>query len=249
MAGLQISDCRAGVIEVVLSRPPHNLLTTQMCAELTELLTQPPAKAHLLRFRATGTWFCGGRERAGATAGELVAEARTLVGLHRAMRASSLITVTEIQANAAGFGVGLIAASDVAITVADAEFSFPEVGIDLAPALVLAWLPRVIGEREAFWHTATAEPITAHRALQLGLVNEVVDSPEALEKSAAERITALQARNPRIHAEIKAMLRAFDGLDERGALEASVDRLVVGALRRDEITPAGGQTHRSKNSP
>ena len=37
------------------------------------------------------------------------------------------------------------------------RFYFPEVGIGLAPALVLAWLPRLIGERQAFWLTATGE--------------------------------------------------------------------------------------------
>src|SRR5262249_15548931 len=87
---------------------------------------------------------------------------------------------------------------------------------------------------EAFWLTATAEPVTAHRALDLGLVNEVVDGPEQLKKSAAERIAALRRRNPRIHAEIKTLLRAFDGRDAMDALESSAERPVVGALRRGE---------------
>lgn len=234
MTDLRIGDCRAGVIEVVFDRPPDNLLTMEMCAQFTELLNRPPADAHVLRLRATGSMFCGGRERAGVTAGDLAAESRTLVGLHRAMRQSRLVTVTEVQAHAAGFGVGLIAASDVAIAVAGAQFWFPEVGIDLAPAVVLAWLPAVIGQREAFWLTATAERITADRAQRLGLVNDVVNGPDELEKSAVERITALRARNPRIHAEIKSLLRAFESLDQGQALDSSVDRLVVGALRRTE---------------
>ena len=114
--------------------------------------------------------------------------------LHQALRSSPLVTIAEIHGDAAGFGVGLIAACDVAIAVSDAHFSFPEVGINLAPALVLAWLPRVVDER----------------------------------------VSALRARNPRIHSEIKDLLRAFRSIDEDQALELSVDRLVVGALRRGE---------------
>lgn len=239
MPGLHIGDCRAGVIEVVLDHPPENLLTMEMCAQFTKLLRDPPADAHVLRLRAMGAMFCGGRERAGVTAGDLVTESRIVVGLHRAMRQSPLVTVTEVHGDAAGFGVGLIAASDVAIAVADARFSFPEVGMDLAPALVLAWLPGVIGEREAFWLTATAERMTADRAQRLGLVNEVVDGPNELRKAAAARITALRTRNPRIHTDIKSLLRAFDPLDEDRALEASVDRLVVGVLRRGESSDSG----------
>ncbi len=136
----------------------------------------------------------------------------------------------------------MLAACDVAVAVADARFYFPEVGINLAPALVLAWLPRVIGERNAFWLTATGEPITAARALELGLINEVVADPNELTKAVGERVAALRGRNPRIHAEIKDMLRAFRSLDEDQALELSIDRLVVGALRRGEAVAAHQQS-------
>jgi enoyl-CoA hydratase/carnithine racemase len=124
------------------------------------------------------------------------------------------------------------------VAVSGASLWFPEVGIDLAPALVLAWLPRIVGERHAFWLTATGESISAARAMELGLLNEVVSSPEALAKDVQARVDALRTRNPRIHGEIKDMLRAFRSLDEDQALELSVDRLVVGALRRGEsVTP------------
>jgi len=68
----------------------------------------------------------------------------------RPLRCTRLVTVTEVRGDAAGFGVGVLAACDVAVAEAGARFFFPEVGIGLAPAVVLAWLPRVVGEREAF---------------------------------------------------------------------------------------------------
>ena len=242
MAGLDVKAVSDGVLEAVVDRPPHNLLTVEMCAELTELLRKPPADAHVLRLRTAGEVFCLGRERAGSTPGDLVSETRTLVELHKALRTSELVTVAEIHGDAAGFGVGLIGACDVAIAVADAHFSFPEVGINLAPALVLAWLPRVVGERNAFWLTATGERITASQAQEMGLVNEVVSGADALAKEVTERISALRARNPRINAEIKDLLRAFRSLDEDQALEHSIDRLVVGALRRGEPSAAIGNS-------
>jgi methylglutaconyl-CoA hydratase len=234
MGELAFSTPADGVIDVVIDRPPDNLLTVGLCAELTELLLNPPPGAHVLRLRAAGEVFCLGRERAGATPAELRAETRTLVGLHRALRDTPLVTVAEVNGDAAGFGVGVLAACDVAVAVSSASLWFPEVGIDLAPALVLAWLPRIVGERQAFWLTATGESISAARAMELGLLNEVVSSPELLAKDVQARVDALRTRNPRIHGEIKDMLRAFRSLDEDQALELSVDRLVVGALRRGE---------------
>jgi methylglutaconyl-CoA hydratase len=234
MGELDVTSPADGVVEVVVNRPPDNLLTVELCAELTELLLSPPAGAHVLRLRSTGAVFCLGRERAGSTPGDLRSETQTLVRLHRALRATPLVTIAEVHGDAAGFGVGVLAACDVAVAVSGASLWFPEVGIDLAPALVLAWLPRLVGERQAFWLTATGERISATRALELGLVTEVVDSAEALAEEARTRVDALRSRNPRIHAEIKDMLRACRDLDEDQALELSVDRLVVGALRRGD---------------
>jgi methylglutaconyl-CoA hydratase len=234
MGALAVSSPAAGILDVVIDRPPDNLLTVELCAELTELLLAPPPDAHVLRLRSVGEAFCLGRERAGSTPAELRAETQILVGLHRALRDTPLVTVAEIHGDAAGFGVGIIAACDVSVAVSDATLSFPEVGIDLAPALVLAWLPRLVGERQAFWLTATGEAITAARAAELGLINEVVSGPDVLAKNVAARIDALRRRNPRIHGEIKDLLRAFRSLDEDQALDGSVDRLVVGALRRGE---------------
>ena len=241
MSGLKVTTPADGVLDVELDRAPDNLMTVALCAELTALLLTPPADAHVLRLRAAGEVFCLGRERPAATAGDLRAESVVLVGLHNALRTSPLVTVAQVHGHAAGFGAGMVAACDVAVATEDAEFWFPEVGIDLAPAIVLAWLPRVVGEREAFWLTATGEHLPARRAKHLGLVNEVVADGAALEAEVGRRVTALRARSPRVHAEIKDMLRVGRSVDEDTALAVSVDRLVVGGLRRAEGSPTKPQ--------
>jgi methylglutaconyl-CoA hydratase len=240
MSGFTISSPADGIVEVDLDNGPDNLLTIAMCEQLTELLLHPPAGGHVLRLSANGPAFCLGRERAGTTPADLHAETQVLVGVQRALRRTPLVTVAEVQGDAAGFGVGLLAACDVAVATAEARFWFPEIGIGLAPALVLAWLPKVVGERQAFWLTATGEKITATRAVELGLLNAVASSPEDLSKDVDERVAALRERDPRLHTEIREMLQAGRGLDEDQALELSVDRLVVGSLRRlGQIPPTG----------
>jgi methylglutaconyl-CoA hydratase len=235
MAGFSISPVTDGVVVAELDRGPENLWTLADLRELTALLTDPPEGAHVLRVRSVGDAFCLGRERGGTSTapGVVRGEAETLVAVTRAFRSSRLVTVAEVQGDAAGFGVGVLAACDVAVAVADARFSFPEVGIGLAPALVLAWLPRRIGERHAFWLTATGEKITAGRAAELGLLNGFVGSAEELRK-VDERIALLRSRSPRVHADIRDMLRAFGAVGDDQALDMSIDRLVVGSLRRGE---------------
>ncbi|MGY1705130.1 enoyl-CoA hydratase/isomerase family protein [Geodermatophilus sp. SYSU D00697] len=235
MAGLSISPVTDGVVVAEVDRP-DGLWALADVRALTTLLEDPPEGAHVLRIRSAGETFCLGRERGGTNAapGVVRGEAETLVAATRAFRRTRLVTVAEVTGDAAGFGVGVLAACDVAVAVADARFSFPEVGIGLAPALVLAWLPRKVGERQAFWLTATGEQVTASRALELGLLNAVVASGEELRKDVDERVAALRARSPRVHADIKDMLRAFGAVGDDAALDMSVDRLVVGSLRRGE---------------
>ncbi len=227
-------ETAGGVIVAELDRPPQNLFSVDLCHELAAVLDDPPPGAHVLRLRATGDVFCLGRDRGGATPAEVRAEASALAALTRSARRTRLVTVAEVQGDAAGFGVGLIAAFDVAVAVRSASFRFPEVGIGLAPALVLAWLPRVVGRREAFWLTATGGALSAEKAASLGLLNEVVDTRESLTERVDEMVAQLRTRSPRVHADIKDMLRTFGELGDESALEASVDRLVVGSLRRGE---------------
>ena len=234
MTELTVTGPTQGVLVVTLDRPPKNLWTIELCQQLVQLLREPPPGSHVLRLRAAGEVFCLGRDREGASPGELRVEVEVLVAVQRALRTTRLVTVAEVHGDAAGFGVGIVAACDVAVAAEGAQFSFPEIEIDLAPALVLAWLPRVVGERQAFWLTATGETFPAARALELGLLNAVVASRDELKKDVDVRIAALRRRSPRVHTAIRDMVRAFAPLGDDDALEASIDRLVVGSLRRSE---------------
>lgn len=234
MNDLTIHPVDDGVVLVELARPPENLFSIELCGRLADLLDNPPEGAHVVRFRSAGDVFCLGRDRGGATPAEVRAEAEALAGLTRSAQRTRLVTVVEVQGDAAGFGVGLISAFDVSVAVRSASFRFPEVGIGLAPALVLAWLPRVVGRRQAFWLTATAEPLPAERAAELGLLNEVVDDRDLLVKRVDEMVAQLRSRSARVHGDIKDMLRVFADCGDDQALDVSIDRLVVGSLRRGE---------------
>lgn len=234
MSDLTIHPVDDGVVLVELARPPENLFSIELCGRLADLLDDPPEGTHIVRFRSVGDVFCLGRDRGGSTPAEVRAEAEALAGLTRSAQRTRVVTVAEVQGDAAGFGVGLVSAFDVSVAVRSASFRFPEVGIGLAPALVLAWLPRVVGRREAFWLTATAEPLPAERAAELGLLNEVVDDRDLLVKRVDEMVAQLRSRSARVHGDIKDMLRVFGDCGDDQALDVSIDRLVVGSLRRGE---------------
>jgi enoyl-CoA hydratase len=95
-----------------------------------------------------------------------------------------------------GGGIDLIAACDFRYCSRDAKFSLREAKVGIIADLgALQRLPRIIGEGHTRELAYTAGDFDAERALRMGLVNEVFESPEAL--LAGARATARKiADNP-----------------------------------------------------
>ena len=234
--GLQIERPAPAVVVATIARPPDNAFTVEMCRELSSLLTHPPEGAHLLRLRADGPAFCRGREPSpgGAPAARTMVAA--LTDVTRGLAETSLVTIAEVDGDAAGFGVGLVAQCDVAVASSRSRFWFPEVSRALAPALVLSWLPRTVGRRQAFWLTASGSTLGAAEAQQLGLVNFVVE-PAALAARVDEVMATLSQYPAAVHAEIKRDLRDFDQAGPVAAYRMAGDRLLWADVAGD--TAAG----------
>ncbi|MGH7642912.1 MAG: enoyl-CoA hydratase/isomerase family protein [Candidatus Dormibacteria bacterium] len=227
--GIVIQQTRRDEVVVEVSRPPDNSFTVEMCDTLSDLLGQPPQGAHVLRLRAEGEAFCLGRERSATDRPSAQRTVEALVRVTRGLAESTLVTIAEVGGDVAGFGVGLVAHCDVAVASDGARFWFPEVEHDLAPALVLSWLPRVIGQRQAFWLTASAARLSADEAQQLGLVNFVVPAGQLAAKT--DEVVAELVRYPsQVHAQIKSNLRDFGELTQAVAYRAALDRLILSAV-------------------
>jgi methylglutaconyl-CoA hydratase len=228
--GLRI-ETADGVATATLARAPANLLTGAICRALTDLLLRPPPELHVLRLRAEGAVFCLGRERVAEDVGSLRDEVEALVALNLALRDSPVVSVAEVHGDAAGFGVGLAALCDVTVAAASARLWFPEVEIDLAPTVVLSWLPRLVGTKAAVHLAATGRRVDAAEAARLGLVTSVVD-PADLAAVVDAEVERLRGLSPRVHGEIKAFVAHTADLSTDQAYVLATDRLVLGSMAR-----------------
>lgn len=233
-----ITERQGSVVRVTLAAGEENLLDGEACEELAGLLLSPPEGAHVLRLSARGPNFCLGRVRAEETPAGLRNEVRRLVSLLQAFSASPLVSVAEVQGPAAGFGVALVAACDVAIASPAATFSFPEVRLDLAPVVVLSWLPKVVGTKAAFHLAATGGALHPDEALRLGLLTKVTGNPSTLAPEVDGYLAELGQFSPRVHREIKAFLAASEDMTVDQAYELAVDRLVLGSMARRRAEPS-----------
>lgn len=230
--GLDLSLDRDGqVLRATVDRGGDNLMSMAMCEALTGVLRDPPAGCHVLHLRAAGPNFCLGRDRGGRDVDVVKAQATTLVACNRALAEGNLVTVAEVAGDAAGFGVSLAALCDVSVVAPSARFWFPEIDAGLAPAVVLAWLPRVVGRAQAFRLTATGTKVDGDEATRLGLVTKVAKDDGSLGQETEAEIDALLAHPLRAHLEIRGFLAETAALDQPSVDRLAVDRLVLASLR------------------
>jgi len=168
---------RAGdTLTFTLNNPDHeNEVTGAMCdamlAELRREETRPSAR--VLRIRARGKAFCGGRERAGYDAASVRAESERIIEFKRALRPAPLISVAEVQGDAFGFGFGLAIVCDFVYVAESATLGFPEMKSGLAPAAIMAYLGEYALPRFAFPLVLFGDPITPQQAQQIGLISHI----------------------------------------------------------------------------
>ena len=179
---------RSGKVATIwMNRPAvFNAFDEQLIAELSAACAELEADAgvRIVVLGGRGKHFSAGadlnwmKRAAQFTHEQNVEDARKFAGMLRALSGMSKPTIARVQGAALGGGTGLTAACDMAIASDDAVFSTSEVKFGIIPAVISPYVLRAIGPRHALRYFQSAERISAHRALMIGLVGEVVPLAE-----------------------------------------------------------------------
>jgi len=98
-----------------------------------------------------------------------------------ALAALPVPTVAAINGTAAGAGLGIACALDFRIGASGSRYTTAFTGIGLTADSGLSWtLPRLVGEGRARALLLLAEPFTAEQALEMGMLNAVVEAEQVL---------------------------------------------------------------------
>jgi enoyl-CoA hydratase/carnithine racemase len=182
---------------LTLNRPQtRNALTADMLAALQEHLAEFRGHKQIraVIIAAEGQVFSAGHDlkeltahRADADGG--VAFTRRLMGsCSAAMLALAQLpqpVVAAVEGTATAAGCQLVASCDLAVASTTAEFCTPGVHIGLFCSTPMVAISRNVGRKHAMEMLLTGDTITAQEALQMGLINQVVDSGGALEAAMA----------------------------------------------------------------
>lgn len=155
--------------------------------------------------------------------------------LIRAIRTAPKPVVAAVNGVAAGAGASIALACDYRIAVDKVKLSLAFVKVGLVPDSGGLWfLTKMVGAARAWELGASGDPLTAERALELGVVNKVV--PESEFEDAWRTFAKQLATGPtRAYALIKALVNSSTSatLDEQ--LEAEVDAQSQAGATQDHL--------------
>src|SRR3954451_10192168 len=191
--GTVLAEQRGHVLIVTLNRPDArnavNLNLTVGVGEALDVAEADPSVWVVVITGAGDKAFCAGADLKAAAAGEFAHPDERLARWGFAGYVSHAIskpTIAAVNGFALGGGTEIVLASDLAVAVDTAVFGLPEVKRGIYAGAGGAFrLPRQIPQKVAMEAILTGEPLTAQRALELGLINRVVPFERLLDETLA----------------------------------------------------------------
>ena len=197
----------------------RNALSRELIAQLTEAVqrARDDEQARCVILTGAGPVFCAGMDlgelqasvgRKDAGPDSVWNDALHLAKLYDLIYTLPKPTIAAINGSALAGGAGLVTVCDLAVSVHEAQFGYPEVRRGLVAAMVMPHLLRHVGERMARYLLLTGETIDADTACRWGLINSVVPVVQLLEQARAWA-RALAEGGPHALAETKGLLQQF----------------------------------------
>ncbi len=237
-------ELEGGVARITLERPDaHNAIDLVTCDELMAAAIrcdEDPAIRAVVITGAGSAFSVGGDIRSFVAAGDELASLtkRMTASLHAAVSRFARMDaplIAAVNGVAAGGGLGLVCASDLAIAAETARFASAYTKSGLSPDTSTTYfLPRLVGWRRAQDLILTNRTLNAEEALAWNLVTRVVPAPELM-KAADELARGLAQGATRAYGASKRLLlqSAAETLETQMEREA---REIADMARSDDVS-------------
>lgn len=184
----------SGPLATITLNSPHNKnalsrqLVTELFAGLEAAETDPEVRVVLIR--SADRVFCSGADLTEATADGMEEGARRIVALQRLIATMGTPVVTEVLGAVRAGGIGIVAASDIAVVAEDATFALTEVKLGLAAAIISLTVHHRMSPRAASLTTLGGEVFDGTAAAAYGLATVAVPAAD-LEAQVAATCSSL----------------------------------------------------------
>jgi enoyl-CoA hydratase/carnithine racemase len=238
LSPLVLYEADQQVARVTLNRPERrNALSQGLLDELGQILKliEADAQVRVVVLQSGGPVFCSGHDL-GEMAGRTEAEYRELFEACSAvmlqLQRLPQPVIARVHGLATAAGCQLVAACDLAVASDKALFATPGVKIGLFCSTPMVPIVRRIIPKVALEMLLTGQPISAERALQVGLLNAVTTA-DKLDEQIAQWTTSIIAASPMVVALGKRAYYEQRQLPEPEAYTAAIQTMTANALHGD----------------
>ncbi|MBU3847034.1 MAG: enoyl-CoA hydratase/isomerase family protein [Candidatus Acinetobacter avistercoris] len=208
------------ILKIWLNRPDsRNAMSLKMVKSIMNVF-KAIADDHSVRavvFRGHGRHFCAGgdiKDMAGIRAEAMnVGNNKPYIDFNRQFGAmiemvdqAPQTVVAILEGAVLGGGFGLACVSDIAISLADAQFGLPETGLGILPAQIAPFVVKRVGLTQARRLALLGGRFSGDKALQFGVVHEVADTSMALEQMIETTLEQIKRTAPLASRATKALL-------------------------------------------
>jgi enoyl-CoA hydratase/carnithine racemase len=192
-----VVDPLDGILQIRLNRPDKkNALNQAMYTALAEAFTRANSDPAVRVALLTGTpdCFCSGNDIQDFLNMPQASTDNPVLRFMLAMAGCAKPIVAAVNGPAVGVGTTLLLHCDLVYAGASARLHMPFVSIGICPEFAASYLlPRIMGHARAAELVLLAEPFGAQKALEYGLVNEVLpdDQYQARALDKARRLASL----------------------------------------------------------
>ena len=186
------------VATVTIDKPPINAVSVDLMRDLADALEMldKDGVTRAVVLATTGKVFCSGADLSNRTSEGPIPE-RSINPLYdQAVRlfSTELPIIAAVQGAAIGAGLGLSLIADFRVAAPEARFAANFTKLGFHPGFGLTYtLPRLIGRQNAAMMFLSGERYDASEALEMGLVDDLVDLPRLLGR--AQTMAATIAEN------------------------------------------------------
>jgi methylglutaconyl-CoA hydratase len=211
----------AGIATATLARPDLlNAFNEVMIAEMTETFREIGQRedVRVVILTGEGKSFCAGgdinwmRKTVNYSPEENLQDANAMATMLRTIRECPKPVIARLHGNVFGGGVGLTAASDIAVAVESAVFCLSEVKLGIVPAVISPFVMEKIGPGQMRRYGLTAERFAAAEARRIGLVHEIFPSEADMDRWIEQTCELLKANGPKALGVAKRILSEVAGV-------------------------------------
>lgn len=237
-----------GLITITLNKPPLNVITIPMLAELADAFAwtkQEPAKLILLN--AEGKVFSAGVDVADHTPDKVNTMIETLDRLFINMYENEKPIVAAVHGLVLGGGYEVVMTCDMVVASEKARFGQPEIEVGVFPPTAVVWLPQLIRMPHVMEVVLSGEIFDAAKADKLGLVNAVLPA-DSFEEGVQKFLQKFMVMSPVVLAYTKKAVKA--GLN-KGFVEGlkAIDNIYLNELMATADAREGLSAFMEKRKP